>query len=278
MDWEQASKLLKEDLSSKVIKTRSGGGNKQLSYIDHFEAIDAANRIFGHGGWSRMTLENRQVSNDPVAYVARVRIKVGDVVRDGCGYGNGFGKDAHELAWKEAETDATKRALMTFGYPLGLALYQKDGMEHVSDGNGHAEPEPVGKVIRLPDNLDHTEGKSGAQSNDAWKLLDYEMRQKNKNTEDLNLWYVQKQPTLKKGMNNATQWDFFENVIKYGLTLEKTSTDANLFWISHKTRLAKLAELDITRYEGLEDHLMQRITQLASPDATLEIRTPLDAG
>ena len=32
---------------------------------------------------------------------------------------------AHESAIKEAETDAMKRALMTFGNPFGLALYDK---------------------------------------------------------------------------------------------------------------------------------------------------------
>ena len=34
-------------------------------------------------------------------------------------------RDAHEGAIKEAETDAMKRALMTFGNPFGLALYDK---------------------------------------------------------------------------------------------------------------------------------------------------------
>jgi hypothetical protein len=33
---------------------------------------------------------------------------------------------AHESALKEAETDAMKRALMTFGNPFGLALYDKE--------------------------------------------------------------------------------------------------------------------------------------------------------
>ncbi len=33
---------------------------------------------------------------------------------------------AHEIALKAAETDATKRALATFGNPFGLALYDKD--------------------------------------------------------------------------------------------------------------------------------------------------------
>ena len=33
---------------------------------------------------------------------------------------------AHESALKEAETDAMKRALMTFGNPFGLALYDRE--------------------------------------------------------------------------------------------------------------------------------------------------------
>ena len=48
--------------------------------------------------------------------------------REGCGAGHGILKDlgeAHESALKEAETDAMKRALMTFGNPFGLALYDK---------------------------------------------------------------------------------------------------------------------------------------------------------
>jgi len=39
---------------------------------------------------------------------------------------------AHESALKEAETDAMKRALMTFGNPFGLALYDKRQREVTS--------------------------------------------------------------------------------------------------------------------------------------------------
>jgi recombination DNA repair RAD52 pathway protein len=45
------------------------------------------------------------------------------------GSGHGIDVDcglAHESAVKEAETDAMKRALMTFGNPFGLALYDKE--------------------------------------------------------------------------------------------------------------------------------------------------------
>ena len=67
------------------------------------------------------------------AYVARVRIKVragdNEICREGCGSGHGRGHtpgEAHESALKEAETDAMKRALTTFGNPFGLALYDKE--------------------------------------------------------------------------------------------------------------------------------------------------------
>jgi hypothetical protein len=68
-----------------------------------------------------------------VTYTARVRITVTaggrpPLIREGSGAGHGIDGDlgqAHESALKEAETDAMKRALMTFGNPFGLALYAK---------------------------------------------------------------------------------------------------------------------------------------------------------
>jgi len=55
--------------------------------------------------------------------------------REGSGAGHGIDVDlgqAHESALKEAETDAMKRALMTFGNPFGLALYDKRQREVTS--------------------------------------------------------------------------------------------------------------------------------------------------
>ena len=67
------------------------------------------------------------------AYTAKVRVSVraGDVmiVREGSGTGEGRAStpgQAHELALKGAETDATKRALATFGNSFGLALYDRE--------------------------------------------------------------------------------------------------------------------------------------------------------
>jgi Rad52/22 family double-strand break repair protein/integrase-like protein len=51
------------------------------------------------------------------------------IVREGHGSGEGRGNspgEVHDIALKAAETDATKRALATFGKPFGLELYRKD--------------------------------------------------------------------------------------------------------------------------------------------------------
>lgn len=144
---------LSAPLSRDHIKKREQAGRK-LSYIEGWHAINEANRIFGFDAWDRETVEMRLVVEREtkigqagrngwrVGYVAKVRVRVltGDmdadgtrlVLREGTGYGSGIDVDlgsAHESAVKEAETDAMKRALMTFGNPFGLALYDKDQSE-----------------------------------------------------------------------------------------------------------------------------------------------------
>ena len=49
---------------------------------------------------------------------------------------------AHESALKEAETDAMKRALMTFGNPFGLALYDKQQREVTSSATPASNANP----------------------------------------------------------------------------------------------------------------------------------------
>jgi hypothetical protein len=49
------------------------------------------------------------------------------IIREGHGTGDGHGTspgEVHDIALKAAETDATKRALATFGKPFGLELYR----------------------------------------------------------------------------------------------------------------------------------------------------------
>jgi recombination DNA repair RAD52 pathway protein len=65
------------------------------------------------------------------------------LVREGSGAGHGIDVDlgqAPESAFQEAETDAMKRALMTFGNPFGLALDDKQQRE-VTSGAGSGDSE-----------------------------------------------------------------------------------------------------------------------------------------
>jgi hypothetical protein len=65
---------------------------------------------------------------------------------------------AHESAIKEAETDAMKRALVTFGNPFGLALYDKSQRQvsgapapmQARASNSSNGPSPANGVVRRP--------------------------------------------------------------------------------------------------------------------------------
>jgi len=131
-------KALEAKLDPKHVTQRTQSG-RTLDYIEGWQAISEANRIFGFDGWDRETVELIEVRRDQVkdkygkdqwrvGYMAKVRVSVSSVKREGTGFGSGAMGDlgeAIESAIKEAETDAMKRALMTFGNPFGLALYDK---------------------------------------------------------------------------------------------------------------------------------------------------------
>lgn len=125
-------------LPERFVKTRTERG-MTLSYVEGWHVIDEANRVFGFDGWDRETVsaecvwQDGRLSPKACSYAVRVRIKVRAgktiVSREGTGIGHGSGPtlgEAHESALKEAETDATKRALITFGNLFGLALYDKE--------------------------------------------------------------------------------------------------------------------------------------------------------
>ena len=127
---------LRRNLDHRHVRTREANG-RELSYIEGWYAISEANRIFGFDGWNRETVDSRCVlarenrGSFLAVYIARVRITVhaegASIVREGHGSGEGRGAspgEVHDIALKAAETDATKRALATFGRPFGLELYR----------------------------------------------------------------------------------------------------------------------------------------------------------
>ncbi len=126
---------LQAKLKRRYVKTRIFNG-EQLSYLEGWHVISEANRIFGFLKWDRQTLSphchwtHQQAGWTSCFYSTKVRISVSAggavIVREGLGTGMGRSQqpeNAHEMAIKSAETDATKRALATFGNAFGLALY-----------------------------------------------------------------------------------------------------------------------------------------------------------
>jgi len=149
-------------------------GRSKVHYLEGWQVIAEANRIFGFDGWQRQTIAvccvaqaERLIGREQkpgwgVTYTARVRVTVTagglhPLVREGSGAGHGIDVDlgqAHESALKEAETDAMKRALMTFGNPFGLALYDKRQREVSSaagQGDGPQRPGGQRSSLRRPE-------------------------------------------------------------------------------------------------------------------------------
>ena len=155
--------LLNEPILAANVKERDGNkaGTFQLAYVEGWHVINEANRIFGFDGWSSETIYSLCVAdnNESVTYIAKVKVTVGNLFREGTGAGHGrFGSigEKHESAIKEAETDARKRAFMQFGNQFGLSLYNgKDKSwktnkktQH-SDQSNQVDPQQSQTVLRM---------------------------------------------------------------------------------------------------------------------------------
>ncbi|MGJ0328711.1 Rad52/Rad22 family DNA repair protein [Aliarcobacter cryaerophilus] len=132
--------ILNQELDSSRIKTREKG-NISIFYIEGYQVIETANKVFGFGNWSysiskleQVSQEQNQNQNQVICYKAIVQVLIHsenhtlDVSREDVGFGTGVSKtqaDAHEGAAKEAVTDALKRAMRSFGNQFGNSLYDK---------------------------------------------------------------------------------------------------------------------------------------------------------
>ena len=161
---ESQTRKLRRKPAPRYVKERLTDG-KLLHYLEGHYLIDQANRIFGFDGWDRETVYAHCVASRIVqgrvqsSYLTRVRISVRAgstlVTREGLGAGEAIADtagQAHERAAKAAETDATKRALSTFGAPFGLTLYASKPdqiptrriAQQACDSGSQAKPAPIG--------------------------------------------------------------------------------------------------------------------------------------
>ena len=170
-------KKLATGLDPTRVQTRQQDG-KALSYIEGWFVIAEANRIFGYDGWDRemvhfeRVFERKAGEGISCGYVARVRIRVRasatTIVREGTGFGQASATragDAHERALKAAETDATKRALATFGSRFGLMLYGKEQRPAAASGTLRSQATGSGQSTETKNSS--AEASKSATANDA---------------------------------------------------------------------------------------------------------------
>ena len=152
---DKQNQVLAYELDSSRIKSRSKG-NVSLSYLEGFDVIETANKIFGYGNWNYNITSLTQVSqelnhnqNNVICYKAVINITVHDIQhsksvgREDVGFGTGIAKilaDAHEGGAKEAVTDAIKRTLRSFGNQFGNSLYDKSRQHQNQPTQQYSQP------------------------------------------------------------------------------------------------------------------------------------------
>jgi len=140
---EQHDQLMKPLHPSRVAK-RSGGGGKQLSYLEAWDVRAHLIRMFDFGGWSFDVLsaevaytfgpgEYGTTKNFDVGYKVIGRLTIhgigpdgGDVTFTEAAVGPASLPnvgEAHDMAIKTAESDCLKRCAMNLGTQFGLSLY-----------------------------------------------------------------------------------------------------------------------------------------------------------
>ena len=116
-------------------------GAREVSYLEGWDVINAANWVFGFDGWDYEVLSVGIVSSWPIVrtrnnqqqevaislYEAKVAVTAGGARRVDVGTNitSGDTPEAHEPSIKGAVTDGLKRALRTFGDQFGNGLYEK---------------------------------------------------------------------------------------------------------------------------------------------------------
>jgi DNA repair and recombination protein RAD52 len=155
---DKQMQVLKYDIEPSRIKSRTKG-NINLSYLEGFDLIETANKIFGHGNWSYTISSLEQVSqeinsnqNTVICYKALIKLNVYSldhskhISKEDVGFGTGIAKtlaDAHEGGAKEAVTDGIKRAMRSFGNQFGNSLYDKSRNHQAQPQIQNTQSQPI---------------------------------------------------------------------------------------------------------------------------------------
>lgn len=175
---------------------------RMVDHIEGWVAIEQANRLFGHAGWS---YQITALQHSHGIWWARVHVQALGVDREDVGTGIPAAPrdqeptpDAQDTAIKGAVTDALKRALRSFGAQFGNRLYDHNGdgaerLQKAADGQAwraviseaakadgstpeamqewldalRGKPSPIDKMLRASVSA----GKSGTMTEAAMALV-----------------------------------------------------------------------------------------------------------
>lgn len=167
---ENIMDALSNPLDAALIERRKVGGSPQPKpYLEGYNAINQANKLFGFNGWStevvaveartvrRTNTETGEVREAVLLYQATVKVTVeawGIFKTDvGAGVVTADTGDGHDFAYKTAVTDALKRALRQFGPQFGNDLYDRDGDAATGNAQQGTQQGQQGTERRTPANL-----------------------------------------------------------------------------------------------------------------------------
>jgi hypothetical protein len=155
---------LMKPLDPKRVRIRE----KKYEYLAGHDVYRRANEIFGFGNWGTRIVALEMVDAVPVekndkkgwhvGYSCTVELWIAGMQGpiSGVGYGDGVEYTpgarvrATELAMKEAETDATKRAFTKLGDQFGLILYAKDDEKRRIESDRNEEGSQPIAATRTP--------------------------------------------------------------------------------------------------------------------------------
>lgn len=153
---EQIQQLL-EELAPERVATRQGAKQMTLSYVEGYDVINTLNHIFGFDGWSHLVDTPELVErteDDALIFGTTCTIIVDGVPHRDVGIGIADNPTKHEIekAYKEAATDALKRAARALGNQFGNSLYDKNSPLHppkpARASHGSTKKQVTGTAVR----------------------------------------------------------------------------------------------------------------------------------
>lgn len=155
-DIDEILSDLEQPLDESRIKGVNVGHGQSAPYLEAWDVIRAANRVFGADGWSYRIIGAPTFIPLASLYMAEVEVTVIGVTRSDIGTNILAGGTAgpqpshHEMSIKGAVSDALKRALRSFGAQFGNELYDKEFYPNLHDAGERPQQPDRGAELRPP--------------------------------------------------------------------------------------------------------------------------------